>query len=239
MKTPRFDLESSIIFQNEDYILINKPPFISTLEDRNDPYNLLQLVKGIESNSQVGHRLDKNTSGVLAVARNPEAYKHISLQFQQRQVQKIYHAVVDGIHSFEEKVVRDRILKLSDGTVRIDPKGKDAETTFSTLQSFMLHSLIQCTPITGRMHQIRIHLSSLGAPISGDDAYGGKPIYLSKFKRGFNLKKQTEEEPIMKRMALHANFLGFLGLNGEKIEASAPYPKDFSALLNQLGRNLR
>ena len=76
-------------------MLINKPPGISTLQDRNEPVDLLGLVRRLEPDAQVCHRLDNETSGVLAIARNPEAYRHMSLQFEHRQVQKVYHAVVD------------------------------------------------------------------------------------------------------------------------------------------------
>jgi len=239
LKTPRFDLDKSILFQNSDFILINKPPFLSTLEDRNDSVNLLQLIRELEPAAQVGHRLDKDTSGVLAVARNPEAYRHLSIQFEERRVHKIYHAVVDGIHKFEQQLVDRPILKQKDGIVKLDSAGKEAQTYFTSLEYFKMHTLIQCQPVTGRMHQIRIHLASLKAPITGDMLYGGKPFYLSSVKRDFNLKKDSEEEPFIKRMALHAYSIGFLGRNNEKIEVVAPYPKDFSALLKQLSRNLR
>ncbi|MEQ8425977.1 MAG: RNA pseudouridine synthase [Cyclobacteriaceae bacterium] len=227
------------MFQNQDYILINKPPFLSTLEDRNDPANVLKLALEIEPNAQVCHRLDKDTSGVLAIARHAEAYRHLSIQFEQRQVKKIYHAVADGLHDFKDQEVDRPILKLSDGSVRLDKAGKNAQTTFTTLKTFKNHSLIQCLPLTGRMHQIRIHLASLKASITGDPLYGGNPFYLSSIKRGFNLKKDAEEEPFMKRMALHAHSLTFLGVNNENIEVVAPYPKDLAALLRQLSQNLR
>ncbi len=227
------------MFQNQDYILINKPPFISTLEDRNDPVNLLQLAREMEPSAQVCHRLDKDTSGILAIARHPDAYRHLSIQFEMRQVKKSYHAVVDGISQLEERLVDLPILKQSDGTVKIDRAGKSAQTWFHTLQTFKNHSLILCRPITGRMHQIRLHLATLNAPITGDLTYGGKEFFLSSVKRGFNLKRDSQEEPFMKRMALHAHSLGFSGLDGENIEVEAPYPKDMAALLRQLSQNIR
>lgn len=238
MKTPITRFKQSILFENNDYILINKPPFLSTLEDRNEPINLLRLAQEIEPNAQVCHRLDKDTSGVLAIARNPDAYRHLSIQFEQRQVKKVYHALVDGNNQFEEHLVDLNILKLSDGTVRIDRSGKSAQTWFTTLQQFKNHSLVQCMPVTGRMHQIRIHLAFLKAQIMGDETYGGKLFYLSSVKRRFKLKKDSDEEPFMKRMALHAYSLSFIGMEAEKIEVVAPYPKDFAALLKQLSQNL-
>lgn len=239
MKTPFAIFKKSILFENQDYILINKPPFIATLEDRNDPVNLLRMAQERESNAQVCHRLDKDTSGVLAIARNPEAYRHLSIQFEQRTVKKIYHALVDGIHRFDETLVDKPIQKLNDGSVKIDRSGKEAQTYFTTLEIFKNHSLVECRPVTGRMHQIRIHLSTLQASITGDTLYGGKTFYLSSVKREYNLKKNSEEEPFIKRMALHAHSLAFSGLTSEKIEVIAPYPKDLAALLKQLSQNLR
>jgi 23S rRNA pseudouridine955/2504/2580 synthase len=176
---------------------------------------------------------------VLAIAKNPEAYRHLSMQFENREVKKMYHAVVDGIHQFENFLVDAPILKQNDGTVKISKLGKDAQTYFTTLSTYKFQSLIQCSPVTGRMHQIRIHLSKLKAPITGDEAYGGKLFYVSSIKRGFQLKKETEEEPLIKRMALHAFSLEFFLLNGELIKVEAPYPKDFRALVKQLAENLR
>lgn len=232
-------IKEAILFEDEDYLLINKPPFISTLEDRNDPNNILKLVREIEDDAQVCHRLDKDTSGVLAVAKNPEAYRHLSMQFENREVTKMYHAISDGIHQFEDEMVDAPILKQNDGTVKISREGKSAQTIFTTLKAFKNHTLIQCSPITGRMHQIRIHLARLKAPITGDDTYGGKPFYISSVKRGFNLKKETEELPLIKRMALHAFSLKFAVLNGNLVTVEAPYPKDFQALLKQLTINSR
>jgi 23S rRNA pseudouridine955/2504/2580 synthase len=143
--------------------------------------------------------------------------------------------VVDGRHDFQDVVVSARILKQPDGVVKLTSRGKDAETKFNTLQIFSRHTLVECRPVTGRMHQIRIHLASLGAPITGDDLYGGKPFLVSSIKRNFRLKKGSEEQPLIQRMALHAFSLEFKGLDGQPVRVEAPYPKDFSALLRQLG----
>ncbi len=220
-------------------MVINKPPFIATLEDRVEPTNILALARTREPDAQVCHRLDKETSGALAIARNPAAYRHLSLQFEHRQVNKIYHAVADGCHDFKDVLVDAPILKQNDGTVKLSSQGKDAQTTFSTLRIFTRHTLIDCRPVTGRMHQIRIHLASLKAPITGDEEYGGKPFLISSVKRGFRVKKDTEEQPVMKRMALHAFSLEFHGLDDQPIRIQAPYPKDFTALIKQLSANVR
>jgi len=239
VKNSKYNFKESILFENQDYVLINKPPFISTLEDRHDPDHILSLARQWIPDAQVCHRLDKDTSGVLALAKNPEAYRHLSMQFENRQVSKTYHAVVDGIHSFQEKSVEASILKLNDGTVKISKEGKPALTYFTTKDTYKAHTLVECHPITGRMHQIRIHLRLLKAPITGDEVYGGKPFFVSSVKRGFNLKKEAEETPLIKRMALHAFSLEFALLNHETVKIEAPYPKDFQALIKQLSENRR
>jgi RluA family pseudouridine synthase len=239
LKTPKLDIRDLIIFEDQDYFLVNKPPFLSTLEDRHSPVNLLALAREYISSSQVCHRLDKDTSGILVIAKNPEAYRHMSLQFEKRTVNKIYHAIVDGIHNFQDTLVDEPILKLDDGVVKLSRDGKAAQTWFTSLQTFRMHTLVECRPVTGRMHQIRIHLTTLNAPITGDETYGGKPFFLSSVKRKFNLKKETEEQPLVKRMALHAFALHFKDLSETDHRVEAPYPKDFQALIRQMGHNKR
>jgi RluA family pseudouridine synthase len=227
-----------ILWEDRDFIAVNKPPFIATLEDRQSPVNLLALARDYHAEAQACHRLDKDTSGVIIFARNPEAYRHLSMQFEKRQVKKIYHAVVDGQHEFSDVLVDAPIAKNDDGTVSIrKADGKSAQTYFNTCEVFRMHTLLECRPVTGRMHQIRIHLTMLHAPITGDELYGGKTFFLSSVKRGYNLKKQDEEQPLMKRMALHAKSLFFRDMHDKWITVEAPYPKDFQALVRQLSLN--
>jgi len=192
MKKP--DFKDLIIFENDDYILVNKPPYISTLDDRADSFNIKKMAKEYSSDAQVCHRLDKETSGVLAIAKNPEAYRHLAMQFEDRLVTKEYHAVVHGVQDFTDVNVYLPIHAQANGIVKIDRvNGKLAETFFNTIRAYKKHTLVQCLPITGRMHQIRIHLTCLKAPIVCDETYGGKMIYLSELKKkGFNLKHETE-----------------------------------------------
>lgn len=233
MKNPAF--KDLIIYESDDYILVNKPPYLSTLEDRSSNLNLQLLAKEYCSTAQIGHRLDKETSGILAIAKNPDAYRNIAIQFEKRTVNKTYHAVVGGLQSFEDFVVNVPITTMTKGYVKIDfREGKQAKTTFNTLEVFKRHTLIECLPTTGRMHQIRIHLSHSSVPIAADIDYHGEYIYLSDLKKHFSLKKETEEEPLIKRVALHAYKLEFKGLNGEIISGIAEYPKDFGALIKQL-----
>ena len=225
-----------ILFENDDYFVLNKPPFLATLDDRTfTSPNMLRLTRQHFPAAQMGHRLDKETSGALAVAKNPEAYRHLAMQFEHHEVGKLYHAVAQGVHHFEDRVV-DRAVEISPrgGKARLAFKGKPAETIFNTMETFRRHTLVACQPITGRMHQIRLHLQYAGAPIVGDTLYGSEPLLLSSIKRKFNLRQGTEEQPVMQRFALHAAHLQFKGLKGEEIQVDAPYPKDFAVLLKVL-----
>ncbi|GGF41476.1 RluA family pseudouridine synthase [Echinicola rosea] len=230
----KLDFEDLILFQNDDYIVINKPPYLSTLDDRHERQNILHLAKDYISDAQMCHRLDKETSGCLVIAKNPDAYRNIAIQFEHRKVEKIYHAVAEGIHEYDHKLVDRNLVATNKGIAKISIKGKPATTYFSTLKTYAMHSLIECRPVSGRLHQIRVHLAYLGAPICGDEMYGGKPLYLSGLKKKFNLKKGTEERPIMQRVSLHAYSISFEGTDGQPIEVNAPYPKDFAVLVKQL-----
>ena len=226
-----------IILEDSDYIVINKPPYIATLEDRNERFNVLKLAKEYHANAQVCHRLDKETSGILLIAKNPDAYRNAAVQFEKRNVKKIYHAVVDGLHEFNNETVDLPIQVPSNGPVHISHRdGKPASTTFNTLHAYRGNTLVACEPLTGRMHQIRVHLAAKSAPITGDELYGGRPFYLSTVKRNFKLKTGTTEEPLMKRVALHAFSIQLNDLAGKEMTVIAPYPKDFKVLVKQLER---
>ncbi|MGD1842607.1 MAG: RluA family pseudouridine synthase [Thermonemataceae bacterium] len=236
----KLTFETLILFEDEDYIVINKPPFVATLDERTADrvQSILGLARAYHDTVQMAHRLDKETSGCLAIAKHNEAYKHLTLQFQNREVAKLYHAVIHDLRNFQQVEMDLPILKLSKkGMVTIDmQEGKPSLTIFNTLKLFREHTLVACQPVTGRMHQIRIHLACMDAPIVGDEMYGGAPFYLSDLKRNYHLKKGTEEQPLMKRFALHAHQLTFTSLAGEEVNVEAPYPKDFAALLKQLAR---
>ncbi|MDB5240781.1 MAG: pseudouridylate synthase [Spirosoma sp.] len=231
--------EELIVSENDDYIIINKPPRVASLDERTTDrsgQSILRMAKAYHAEAQLGHRLDKETSGILAIAKHPEAYRHLAMQFEHREVTKRYHALTNGVHNFEGISVYLPISPLKDGTaVRIDREhGKIAETIFNTLQAYRNATLVECMPITGRMHQIRVHLMCLKAPIVNDVTYGGKPIFLSDVKRKFNLKQGTEELPLINRVALHAHSLTFTQLDGIEQTFEAPYPKDFGTLVKQL-----
>jgi RluA family pseudouridine synthase len=233
MKLPEF--KDLILFEDEDYIVINKPPFLATLDERfGGAPNILRLAREQYDDIQACHRLDKETSGSLALAKNPEAYRHLAMQFEDRKVKKVYHAVSWGVHEYEGLEVDRSIETTTKGKARLAYKGKPAVTLVRTLETYTRHTLLECQPITGRMHQIRLHLAYLQAPIVGDTMYGGENFFLSSLKKKFNMKQGEEEQPFIKRFALHARQLTFSLLNGDSVTVEAPYPKDFRVLVENL-----
>ena len=126
----KLNFNELIIFENEHYLAINKPFGISTLEDRNDDEHILSIANKLFPHLQVCHRLDKETSGVLVLAKNPESYKHLSIQFQERKVVKIYHAVVLGQTNFDNSEINLPLLVKNKGMVKWDPKNGKKSNTF-------------------------------------------------------------------------------------------------------------
>ncbi len=230
----KLNFNELIVFENEHYLAINKPFGISTLEDRNDDDHILSLVKNFFPEVQVCHRLDKDTSGVLVLAKKPEPYKHLSIQFQERKVAKIYHAVVHGQTNFNSSEINLPLLVKNKGIVKWDPKnGKESNTYFRTMQNFRHCSLVECKPVTGRRHQIRVHLKYNEHPIVADTKYDGEYLYLSQIKRRYK-HGNREERPLISRIALHAYSISFKNMDGKNITIEAEYPKDFKVLIRQL-----
>ncbi|MDZ4839408.1 MAG: RluA family pseudouridine synthase [Bacteroidota bacterium] len=232
----KLDLKKHILFENSDYLIVNKPHGI-TSETENAPglSSLSQLLKRIYPEAMLCHRLDKETSGCIIAARNDLAYRHASIAFQNKKVQKVYHAIGTGTHKFEELEINLPILKKGNFKAEISKNfGKEALTLVNSLENFKHYTLIQAQPKTGRFHQIRIHLSSMRAPLMGDELYGGKVFNLSDIKRRYNTGKYLEEIPMMSRVALHAYSIHFQDMNDDPINVQAPYPKDMDVTLKML-----
>ncbi len=227
-----------ILFEDDDLIFINKPASLSSLDERNsNAQSLLSIAKKYWAESQLCHRLDKETSGVMVIAKNPEMYRTMAMKFEAREIEKRYHAIVGGVLVVDQKSI---VLPLSitrNGLAKIDMKeGKPAETIISTVKTWEHYTLVECKPISGRLHQIRIHLSSQNFPIVSDTQYGGKTPMLSKMKRNFKVGKFENEKGMMNRVALHARNLQF-DIEGKNYDVTAPYPKDFDVLIKLLDKH--
>jgi len=228
-----------IITETENWVAVNKPPGLLSIPDREGKeISLKILLKEKYDDIFTIHRLDKDTSGLLLFAKNQEAHKHFSLQFELRQTKKIYQGLVIGCPDNQHGSINSPIAEhpAKNGTMIIHRKGKESLTDYEVVENFGIYSFLQFRIHTGRTHQIRIHLKDIGHPIVCDNLYGdGKPVLVSSLKSKFKLSKDAEEErPILNRLALHAYQLTFTDIDGGIIELEAPLHKDMRATLQQL-----
>lgn len=233
---PKFPhITEMIVAEDEHIVAINKPAFLSTLDERDETKkSLLGMARKQWHDIQVCHRLDKETSGIILFAKNPEVYRLMAMQFEHRKITKWYHAIAEGVHHFNQLEIDKPLKTNAKGFAKIDfGEGKESLTIVDTIEIFRHFTLLQCYPFTGRLHQIRVHLKSQNAPLAADLQYGGSMPMLSKIKRKYSSGKDTEEQPMMDRVALHARSLHF-ELYDKKYELEAEYPKDFGTLLKLL-----
>ncbi len=229
-----------IIFENDDFIALNKPSGLLSIPDREGKeVSLKNLLQEKYQKVFTVHRLDRDTSGLIVFAKNEEAHRHLSMQFEGRQTKKIYAGLVIGSPSEKSGSIN---LPLAENTVQrgvmiVNRRGKESLTDYEVVEEFGLYTWMQFQIHTGRTHQIRVHMKEIGHPLVCDELYGdGKPVLLSNLKKKkFKLGKDVlEERPLLARLALHAYQLTFTTQQGEKKELTAELPKDMRATLQQL-----
>jgi RluA family pseudouridine synthase len=237
----KIDPHELLLWIDDNLLAINKPAGLPTLPDGYDPH-APHVKRALESHYGplwIVHRLDRDTSGVLALARTPTIHRNLSLQFENRTVAKIYHALVSGSPPWEERRVTLPLRPDADRQHRtlVDARqGKPAITNLRVLERFGSYTLVEAQPETGRAHQIRVHLASLGLAVVADALYGsGSGVYLSHIKPRYK-PSRTQEAPLLGRLGLHACALKIQHPDtGDFINLEAPYPKDLTTTL----RNLR
>ena len=198
------DVEPDVIYEDDDVIVMNKPAGLLS-----EPRGQYCPEKTLADFGYIAHRLDRDTSGVVILAKTEEIQHFLKKQFQDRTVHKTYVAVVCGRPKLDEAridlpLIRD--LKRPT-TFRVDANGKEAETFYKVLKTNDVYSMVELKPTTGRTHQLRVHMKYLGHPILGDPVYG------------------TEKAD---RLYLHARELEITLPNGERKTFKARVPREFS-----------
>jgi RluA family pseudouridine synthase len=239
--TLKIDPDELLLWIDDSLLAINKPAGLPALPDGYDPQapHVKSALEGFYGPLWIVHRLDRDTSGVLALARTPTTHRNLSLQFENRTVVKIYHALVSGSPPWEERRVTLPLRPDADRQHRtlVDARqGKPAITNLCVLERFGLYTLVEARPETGRAHQIRVHLASLGLAVVADALYGSSAgVYLSHIKPRYK-PSRTQEAPLLGRLGLHACALKLQHPDtGDLINLEAPYPQDLATTL----RNLR
>jgi len=241
-----------ILYDDADFVAVLKPAGLATIPGRAELDSVLERLGRelnlpssglVDPRLRVVHRLDKDTSGVLLFAKHVDAQRFVSEQFRTNTIQKEYLALVAGRPNGTEGVVDGPLAPhpTSRDRMCVTPHGRRAITEWKLEQSYRIAALLRVFPKTGRTHQIRVHLKSIGLPLLIDPLYhvrepGFDGVMLSTFKRDYRPSRGHEERPLISRLTLHAEKLVFLKPGGDTATIVAPAPRDFRATVNQLGR---
>ena len=236
-------LPLTILYEDPSFIVIDKPPGMVVHPAYGNPSGTLvnallhhcKDLAGINGVLRPGivHRLDKDTSGVMVVAKDDEAFHDLTQQFKNRTVKKVYSAIVYGRMSHDEGLIDSAVGRHPTERKRMSTRtkrGREAITRWKRLEEFDGFTLLEISPQTGRTHQIRVHLSSVGHPVLGDPLYGrkGRP-------EGIHDPVLKECVKRMSRQALHARRLEFTHpRTGERVRFVSPLPEDMEKVLECL-----
>lgn len=211
-----------IVYSDPHILIVNKPADLSVLPegwDKSAPY-LVQMLEEQFKKVWVVHRIDKVTSGMVVFALTAEAHRSLNIQFEKHEVEKTYHALINGVPKWDEKVTKFP-LRVNVGhkhrTMVDNRNGLRSETRFKLLERYQTAALVEASPLTGRTHQIRVHAYALGHPLLGDVLYS------------------APETDVIPRPALHAFSLAFTHPEtGKRVAFQADYPNDFQAAVELL-----
>ncbi len=225
------NLEQQILFEDERLIVINKPSGMAVHGGSGLSFGLIEALRALRPDArmlELVHRLDRDTSGCLVVAKKRSALRHLHEQLRNKTVQKFYHALVKGRWSTKLTRVTESLkkndLKSGERVVVVDNiNGKESETRFKVLQHYKNATLVRAFPVTGRTHQIRVHCQTKGHSIACDAKYGHEDFDLEMKNLG------------LKRLFLHAASIEFTHpLSNERIKIEAPLEPSLEKLLTKL-----
>lgn len=225
--------ESLVIHRDKDALVLNKPPGLATQGGTGTTEHVDRLLDALwfeaEGRPKLVHRLDKDTSGALLVARNSRAAAHFAKAFSSRTARKVYWALVMGVPAIEDGMIELPIAK-QPGTggekMYVDEKeGSPARTRYRVVEAAgSTCAWLELQPFTGRTHQLRVHLSAIGHPIVGDGKYGGRDAFLT--------------GTISRKMHLHARRIRVDALEGSQIDVTAELPEHIAESFDHLGFDL-
>ncbi len=208
--------EAPVLFENDDILAVCKPEGLASIPGgKRGPSLLSLLAPRVQEKLYVVHRLDKEVSGVIVFAKNAAAHRYLNDQFGSRNVHKTYVALVHGIIQEDRGVMDQPLRQFGSGRMGVDvQRGKPSITGFRVIARFDAFTLLEAYPLTGRRHQIRAHLYSIGHPVVGDLRYGDR--------------KAQGRFP---RLMLHAQAITLRLPAGENVTIEAPLPESFSVVL--------
>ncbi len=226
-----FNLDQAILYQDKNLLIINKPAGLAVHGGSGLSFGLIELLRAQHPDApflELVHRLDRDTSGCILLAKSPAMLRAMHALFREGKIKKHYHALVKGYVAGDFSVnvaLKKFTLQSGERMVRVNAEeGQPALTKFILLERYPSVSLLQAEPVTGRTHQIRVHSAQRGLPIVGDDKYGSKEFNLAQRRLG------------LKRMFLHARQLEFIcPLTGAELCVQAPYDQVWEAGIKQLG----
>ncbi|GAB7220601.1 23S rRNA pseudouridine(955/2504/2580) synthase RluC [Vibrio comitans] len=209
------ELEHCILYEDEHVLILNKPSGTAVHGGSGLKFGAIEALRALRPDArflELVHRIDRDTSGILLVAKKRSALRHLQAQFREKTVQKYYFALVMGEWKSSIRKVTAPLLKNEvNSIVRVNPNGKPSETRFKIIEKLNNATLLQASPITGRTHQIRVHAQYTGHPIAWDDRYGDRRFDAFTGKVGLD------------RLFLHAANIKFIHPGTEKeMDISAP-----------------
>ncbi len=241
-----------VLYEDERLLAVNKPAGVPVIPERGSTerlfldsllYYLSKAGNGVRP--RLVHRLDKDASGVIVIAKDIDTERFLSEQFENRLIEKEYLGIVDGEFKEEGGNVELPIGEIKPGRMKIDHShGKPSLTEFKVMEQFNGFTLLSIFPRTGRTHQIRVHLKAIGHPLCVDPIYGRRnELYLSELKKDYKHKDDSRELPLISRLTLHAYRLTLdlpkkVGADSPQADSpitiEAPIPKDLKILLKSL-----
>jgi len=224
-------IEDRILYEDADLLVLDKPSGLAVHGGSGVSLGAIELLRAARPHSEslgLVHRLDRDTSGCLLVAKKQSSLRRLQSQFRAGTVQKVYDALLIGVLKGNERLVDAPLLtserKGGERHVRVDPAGKAARTRFETQERLPGATRVRAILMTGRTHQIRVHASHIGLPLAGDDRYGEQP---DPVVSGYGLT----------RLFLHAANIAFDSPRDERvIRVDSPLPADLQQVLERLRR---